>query len=64
MRKLINQPDRFVDETLEGLTMAHEDQLALLESDRRVVVRARRPEKPKVAIQTGGPEGEHNGVGR
>lgn len=54
MRKLINQPDRFVDETLEGLTMAHEDQLALLESDRRVVVRARRPEKPKVGIVTGG----------
>ena len=54
MRKLINQPEQFVEETLEGIALAHADQVALLETDKRVVVRAARPQGPKVGIVTGG----------
>jgi phosphoenolpyruvate---glycerone phosphotransferase subunit DhaK len=56
MQKLINRPDDFVDEMLEGILAAHPDQLRL-GGDPRAIVRADAPVAGKVAIITGGGSG-------
>src|SRR3954468_23827496 len=56
MQKLINRPDDFVDEMLEGVLAAHPDQLKR-GRDARSIVRADAPIKGKVAIATGGGSG-------
>lgn len=56
MQKLINQPDDFVDEMLEGILAAHPDQLKR-GGDPRAIVRAEAPVKGKVGIATGGGSG-------
>jgi dihydroxyacetone kinase DhaK subunit len=56
MKKIINDPMQFVDEMLEGILLAHPDQLKGAD-DPRVVVRADAPVKGKVAILTGGGSG-------
>jgi dihydroxyacetone kinase DhaK subunit len=56
MQKLINRPDDFVDEMLEGILAAHPDQLRRAD-DLRAIVRADAPVKGKVAIVTGGGSG-------
>jgi len=57
LKKFINDPEKVVDEMLEGLLMAHSDQLKSVRSDNRALVRADAPVKGKVAIATGGGSG-------
>ena len=58
MKKFINAPENFVDETLEGIVLAHPDQLKLHETNKRVVLRTEEKEAGKVAIVTGGGSGQ------
>ena len=55
MQKLINAPEAFVDEVLEGMILAHSQELARVGS--RGIVRADAPIRGKVAIATGGGSG-------
>lgn len=57
MKKLINDPQRFVDEMLEGLLLAHPDQLRAASDDGRALVRADSPKTGRVGIVTGGGSG-------
>ncbi len=57
MKKFINEPKNFVDEMLEGILLAHPDQLAFAAGDRRCIIRAGSPKKGKVGIATGGGSG-------
>ena len=57
MKKFINEPKNFVDEMLEGILLAHPDQLAFAAGDRRCIIRAGAPKKGKVGIATGGGSG-------
>ena len=57
MKKLINAPDDFVDEMVDGLLRAHPDQLRAATEDRRVLVRADAPVEGRVGIVTGGGSG-------
>jgi len=57
MKKLLNDPDRFVDDMLEGLLLAHPDELKFASEDKRAVVRADAPLEGKVGIVTGGGSG-------
>lgn len=57
MKKLINAPDDFVDESLEGILAAHPDQLRAVGDDLRAVVRADGPAEGRVGIVTGGGSG-------
>lgn len=56
MQKILNDPDRFVDEMLDGLLAAHPDELRTT-GDPRAIVRADAPIAGKVAIATGGGSG-------
>jgi dihydroxyacetone kinase-like protein len=56
MKKIINQPEDFVPEMLEGLLQAHPDQLAY-EQELQCIVRADSPVEGKVALATGGGSG-------
>jgi len=57
VRKLINDPHAFVDETLEGILAAHPDQLKAVGHDLRALVRADAPAEGQVGIVTGGGSG-------
>lgn len=57
MKKLINAPADFVDETLRGLLAAHPDQLRSVGDDLRALVRADSPASGRVGIVTGGGSG-------
>jgi phosphoenolpyruvate---glycerone phosphotransferase subunit DhaK len=57
MKKFINDPRNFVDEMLEGILLAHPDQLGFAAGDRRCIIRAGSPVKGKVGIATGGGSG-------
>jgi dihydroxyacetone kinase len=57
VKKLINDPDAFVDEVLEGLLLAHPDQLKAASPDNRALVRADAPVSGQVGIVTGGGSG-------
>jgi dihydroxyacetone kinase-like protein len=57
MKKIINSPDTFVDEFIEGILLAHPDLLKTPGEDRRVLVRADAPLAGKVGIVTGGGSG-------
>ena len=56
MQKIINNPDTFVEETLEGILLAHPDRLRAADNP-RAIVRADAPVQGKVAIATGGGSG-------
>ncbi len=56
MRKLLNDPNDYVTEMLDGLLKAHPDQLASAE-DVHAIVRADAPVQGKVALATGGGSG-------
>jgi dihydroxyacetone kinase-like protein len=56
MQKLLNRPDDFVEESLEGILLAHPEQLKRAR-DPRAIVRADAPVAGKVAIATGGGSG-------
>jgi len=55
MKKLINAPDRVVDEALAGMTAAHGDLLKVIEPN--VIVRADAPRSGKVGVISGGGSG-------
>ena len=57
MKKFLNEPKSFVDEMLEGILLAHPDQLTFTAGDRRCIVRAGSPRKGKVGLATGGGSG-------
>jgi phosphoenolpyruvate---glycerone phosphotransferase subunit DhaK len=57
MKKILNQPDNFVDEMVEGILLAHPDQVKTPGEDRRIMVRADAPVDGKVGIITGGGSG-------
>lgn len=57
MKKLINDPDAFVEEMLDGLLLAHPDELRAASDDRRALVRADAPVTGQVGIVTGGGSG-------
>lgn len=56
MQKIINDPNAFVDDMLEGILAAHPGQLKL-GADARAIVRADAPIRGKVALATGGGSG-------
>jgi dihydroxyacetone kinase-like protein len=55
MKKILNDPVKYVDETLEGLVAAHPDLYA--QPEPRVIVRAQGPRQGKVGLVTGGGSG-------
>ena len=57
MKKLINDPEAFVEEMLDGLLLAHPDELRAASDDRRALVRADAPVAGQVGIVTGGGSG-------
>lgn len=57
MKKIINEPQAFVDEFVEGILLAHPTLLKAPGHDRRVLVRADAPVAGKVGIITGGGSG-------
>jgi len=57
MKKLLNDPDDFVDEVIDGLLLAHGGQLRAASPDRRALVRADAPAAGRVGIVTGGGSG-------
>ena len=56
MRKILNDPQRFVDEMLDGILAAHPAELRTA-GDPRAIVRATAPIAGKVGIATGGGSG-------
>jgi dihydroxyacetone kinase-like protein len=57
VKKIMNEPDRFVDEVVEGILLAYGDRLRALDGDHRVLLRNPAAPKGKVAIVTGGGSG-------
>jgi phosphoenolpyruvate---glycerone phosphotransferase subunit DhaK len=57
MKKVMNEPDRFVDDMLEGLLLAYGDRLSCLGEDRRIILRNPPAAAGKVGIVTGGGSG-------
>ncbi|MFH5821204.1 dihydroxyacetone kinase subunit DhaK [Georgenia sp. AZ-5] len=57
MKKIINKPENFVDEMIEGILLAHPDKVKTPGDDRRILVRADAPVAGKVGIVTGGGSG-------
>ncbi|MEX1172636.1 MAG: dihydroxyacetone kinase subunit DhaK [Chloroflexota bacterium] len=57
MKKILNDPDRFVDEMLEGVLAAHGGELRSVGRDKRAIVRADAPVAGHVGIVTGGGSG-------
>src|SRR5438132_7201609 len=55
MKKLINDPERVVDDALAGMAAAHGDLIGVIEPN--VIVRAGAPTKGKVGIISGGGSG-------
>ena len=57
MRKIINNPENFVDETMEGIIAAYGDKVKLLNDDKRVLLSAYPAREGKVGIVTAGGSG-------
>ena len=57
MKKIINKPSDFVEESIVGLIKSHPDVYALAKDNNRVVTRANKASK-KVGIVTGGGSGK------
>lgn len=57
MKKLINDPEAFVEETIEGILAAHSAYLKRVPDTPRGLMRADSPVQGKVAIATGGGSG-------
>lgn len=54
MKKILNHPNDFVDESISGILLAHSDALTSVEGEPRAIIRRDAPVKGKVAIATGG----------
>lgn len=57
MRKLLNDPQNFVDEMLAGLVLAYPDRLRRVDGESRAIVRAGTSFDGRVTIATGGGSG-------
>jgi dihydroxyacetone kinase-like protein len=57
MKKILNDPNNYVAEMLDGLVKAHPDQLSFACGDHHCIVRADAPVQDKVALATGGGSG-------
>jgi phosphoenolpyruvate---glycerone phosphotransferase subunit DhaK len=57
MQKILNNPNNFVNEMLEGMYKAHPEMISSVGSDLRCLVRSDAPVANKVAIATGGGSG-------
>jgi len=57
MKKIINKPEDFVDEMLDGIVRAYGDRLKVAGEQGRVVLRSSGPKKGRVGIVTGGGSG-------
>lgn len=57
MKKFINAPERFVEDMLDGIYLAHPNQVTLVNGDPRCLVRAGARREGKVGIATGGGSG-------
>ncbi len=57
MRKMINDPARFAEETVEGIVAAYGDKLRLVNGDRQMLVTNYPVQPGKVGIVTGGGSG-------
>lgn len=57
MKKIINNPNNFVDETMEGIILAYGDKVKLLNDDKRILLTNYPVEKGKVGIVTAGGSG-------
>lgn len=57
MKKLINKPENFVKETVEGILLAHPESLKMVNNNFRCLVRSDNKKEGKVAIATGGGSG-------
>lgn len=57
MKKIINDPSRFVDDTVEGILAAHPDWLTPINGNLRTLVRKAGVRAGKVGIATGGGSG-------
>ena len=57
MKKLINAPERFVEEMMEGILLAYGDRVQCLDPEKRVLVRKTPAAKGKVGIVTAGGSG-------
>jgi len=57
MRKIINTPEAFVEETMEGIIAAYGDQVKLLNGDHRVLLSSAPVKEGKVGIVTAGGSG-------
>ena len=57
MKKLINKPEDFARETIEGITLAHPESLKMIDDIWHRVVRSDKIKAGKVAITTGGGSG-------
>lgn len=57
MKKILNNPNEFVAEMLDGLLKAHPTMLGFAGEDRHCIVRADAPVEGKVALATGGGSG-------
>lgn len=57
MKKIINKPEDFVKETMEGIIAAYGDKVKLLNDDFRILINAHETREGKVGIVTGGGSG-------
>ena len=57
MRKIINKPENFVDETMEGIIYAYSDRVKLLNGDKRILLSNYPVKEGKVGIVTAGGSG-------
>ena len=57
MRKIINAPENFVHEVIDGIIMAYGNRLKVLDDEERVILRKSPAKKGKVAIVTAGGSG-------
>lgn len=57
MKKFLNNPDFYVDESIEGILAAHGDQLTMVEGRKRVIGRKNLERTGRVGLVTGGGSG-------
>lgn len=61
MKKIINNPETFVDEIIDALLLAHPKWIKAANADKRALVRADAPREGRVGIVTGGGSGHMPG---
>jgi dihydroxyacetone kinase-like protein len=57
MRKILNKPENFVEEMMDGIIAAYGDRVKLLNNDKHILLSNYPPKKGKVGIVTGGGSG-------